>query len=333
MRLSADRVDAATETLNQAEKERKDQEWHAIVNPASGGGRTRKVWPPLAEKLRARGVRLHQHETAGVGDATEIAQRLVGEGASEILVVGGDGTLNEVINGVVADDEVASADVVLSLIPCGTGKDFARSLGIKSPEHALDVLTNGDISALDIGSISYRAGSTNERRFFVNVADVGLGAETAAWMNRSSKRLGGFLGYLVAAMRTIIVFSGKPARVLVDDVLVHDGPAGMVVLANGRYFAGGMRIAPNASLTDGLVDVLILDDVPKYTLLGSLLPRVYRGKHLEHPAVHHYQGSRIEISSPESMPFEVDGEQPGFTDIGVCMRRGALKVRTPAPAE
>jgi YegS/Rv2252/BmrU family lipid kinase len=326
-------VDAVTKSRTQSNHERKDQEWHAIVNPASGGGRTRKVWPPLAEKLRASGVRLHQHETGGVGDATVIAQRLVREGAREIVVVGGDGTLNEVINGVVDDDEVATADVVLSLIPCGTGKDFARSLGITSPEHALDVLTNGVISALDLGSISYQRGHEPERRFFVNVADVGLGAETAAWMNRSSKRLGGFLGYLVAATRTIVVFSGKPARVLVDDVTVHDGPVGMVVLANGRFFAGGMRIAPNASLTDGLIDVLILDDVPKYTLLGSLLPKVYRGKHLEHSAVHNYQGSRIEISAPESMPFEVDGEQPGFTDIGVCMRPGALKVRTPAPAE
>jgi YegS/Rv2252/BmrU family lipid kinase len=326
-------VDAVTESLISHEKERKDQEWHAIVNPASGGGRTRKVWPPLAEKLRSSGVRLHQHETAGVGDATEIAQRLVSEGAQEIVVVGGDGTLNEVINGVVADDEVATADVVLSLIPCGTGKDFARTLGIRSPEHALEVLTNGVVRALDVGSISYQNGSAADRRLFINVADVGLGAETAAWMNRSSKRLGGFLGYLVAATRTIIVFSGKPARVLVDDQVVHDGPAGMVVLANGRFFAGGMRIAPNASLTDGLVDVLILDDVPKYTLLGSLLPRVYRGKHLEHPAVHQYRGGRIEISSPESMPFEVDGEQPGYTDIGVMMRQGALKMRTPAPAE
>lgn len=326
-------MDAATESRTQSKHERDDQEWHAIVNPASGGGRTRKVWPPLAEKLRASGFRLHQHETAGVGDATEIARRLVREGARDIVVVGGDGTLNEVINGVVADDEVATADVVLSLIPCGTGKDFARSLGITSPEHALDVLANGVISALDIGSISYQCANSSERRYFVNVADVGLGAETAAWMNRSSKRLGGFLGYLVAATRTIIVFSGKPARVLVDDVTVHDGQVGMVVLANGRYFAGGMRIAPNASLTDGLINVLILDDVPKYTLLGSLLPKVYRGKHLEHPAVHQYQGSHIEISSPESMPFEVDGEQPGFTDIGVCMRPGALKMRTPAPAE
>jgi diacylglycerol kinase (ATP) len=310
-----------------------DHEWHAIINPASGGGRTRKLWPVLADQLREKGFRLHQHETSGVGDATGIARRIVGEGVRNIVVVGGDGTLNEIVNGIVEDDDVASADVVLSLIPCGTGRDFARTLGIRDPQHAVDLLTTGAVTAVDIGSISYEKAGDTIRRFFVNVADVGLGAETAAWMNRSSKRLGGFLGYLTAATRTILVFDGKPACVTIDDIVVHDGPVAMVVLANGRYFAGGMLIAPTASLFDGLFDVLILDDVPKYTLLGSLLPKVYRGKHLGHSAVHHYQGSRVEISSSELLPFEVDGEQPGTTNIGVCMRRGSLKVRAPLPAE
>lgn len=310
-----------------------DHEWHAIINPTSGGGRTRKLWPAIAEQLREKGFRLHQHQTSGIGDATGIARRIVGEGVRNIVVVGGDGTLNEVVNGILEDDDVASADVMLSLIPCGTGRDFSRSLGIRDQRHAVDVLTSGAVTAVDVGSISYEKAGETIRRFFVNVADVGLGAETAARMNQSSKRFGGFLGYLTAATRTILVFSGKPACVMIDDMVVHDGPVGMIVLANGRYFAGGMLIAPTASLCDGLFDVLILDDVPKYTLLGSLLPKVYRGKHMEHPAVHHFQGSRIEISSSESLPFEVDGEQPGYTNISVCMRRGSLKVRAPLSVE
>jgi YegS/Rv2252/BmrU family lipid kinase len=310
---------------------RMDHEWHAIINPAAGGGRTRTLWSPIAEQLRAKGFRLHQHETAEVGDATGIARRIIHDGVRNIVVVGGDGTLNEIVNGVVENDIVASADVVLSLIPCGTGKDFARTLGIQDLRHAVELLTTGTVIAIDVGAISYERSGEKVQRLFVNVADVGLGAETAAWMNRSSKRFGGFLGYLTAATRTILVFSGKPARVLIDDVVVHDGPVGMVVLANGRYFAGGMLIAPSASLCDGLFDILILDDVPKYTLLGSLLPKVYRGKHLGHPAVHHFQGSRIDINSAEPMPFEVDGEQPGSTNISVCMRSGSLKVRAPVP--
>jgi diacylglycerol kinase (ATP) len=306
-----------------------DHEWHAIVNPVSGGGKTRKVWPQIAERMRQNGFRLHLHETSRVGDATDIARRIVAEGVREIVVVGGDGTLNEVVNGVLEEDQVACADVVLSLIPCGTGRDFARTIGIRDADHAVDVLAGGEVAAVDIGSIEYSRSGEKSRRFFVNVADVGLGAETAAWMNRSSKRLGGFLGYLMAATRTILVFSGRPARVTIDDVVVHDGPVGMVVMANGKYFAGGMLIAPNASICDGKFDVFVLDDVPKHTLLLSLLPSVYRGKHVGHRSVHHYQGATVQIQSPEELPFEVDGEQPGSTDIYATVRCASLKVRTP----
>lgn len=309
-----------------------DHEWHAIVNPTSGGGRTRKIWPRIAERMRENGFRLHLHETSHVGDATDIARRIVAEGVRDIAVVGGDGTLNEVVNGILEEDEVATADVVLSLVPCGTGRDFARSLGIRGPEHAIEVIRTGSVKAVDVGSITYAKANAQSRRYFVNVADVGLGAETAAWMNGSSKRLGGFLGYLIAATRTILVFSGRPARVMVDNVIVHDGPVGMVVMANGKYFAGGMLIAPDASLCDGQFDIFVLDDVPKRMLLLSLLPKVYRGKHVGHPAVHYYQGGSVEIQSPESLPFEVDGEQPGSTDISVTVRRGSLKVRVPHPA-
>ncbi len=306
-----------------------DHELHAIVNPVSGGGRVRKIWPALAERMRAAGLRLHQHETSCVGDATRIARKIVKEGVREIVVVGGDGTLNEVVNGIIEEDEVASADVVLSIIPCGTGRDFARTLGIHGPEHAVNVVATGEVSAVDIGSITFTQPDGVSTRYFVNVADVGLGAETAAWMNQSSKRLGGFLGYLVAATRTILVFAGRPARVTIDGVMVHDGPVGMIVLANGRYFAGGMQIAPTASITDGKFDIFVLDDVPKRTLLLSLLPKVYRGKHVGHPAVHFYQGADVEIESPESLPFEVDGEQPGSTNIRARVRCGSLKVRIP----
>ena len=309
-----------------------DHELHAIVNPVSGGGRTRKIWPQIAELMRRSGFRLHLHETSGVGDATSIARRVVAEGVRDLVVVGGDGTLNEVVNGILNEDEVTTADVVLSLIPCGTGRDFARTLGIRDPEHAVEVIASGSVKAVDIGSISFSQSGVPTQRFFVNVADVGLGAETAAWMNQSSKRLGGFLGYLVAATRTILVFRGRPAQVTIDGTVVHDGPVGMVVLANGKYFAGGMLIAPEASICDGKFDVFVLDDVPKYTLLLSLLPKVYRGKHVGHPAVHYYQGVTVEIQSPDSLPFEVDGEQPGSTDIFAILRNGSVKFRAPVAA-
>lgn len=309
-----------------------DHEWHAIVNPAAGGGRTRKLWPGIAERIQQRGVLLHQHETSASGDATDIARAVVEDGVKDIVVVGGDGTLNEVVNGILGQETVSSDDVVLSLVPCGTGRDFSRTLGIRDPDHAVDVITSGCVTSVDVGVMHYQRSGETAQRFFVNVADVGLGAETAAWMNQSSKRLGGFLGYLVAATRTILVYDGRPARVMIDGALVHDGPVGMIVLANGRYFAGGMFIAPEASIKDGKFDIFVLDDVPKHTLLMSLLPKVYRGKHVGQPGVHHYTGKTAEILSPDRMPVEVDGEQPGTSDITATVRQGALKIRTPRQA-
>lgn len=303
-----------------------------IINPASGNGRAGRFWPTLKSQIEALGLSPRDHQTTGIGDATRITRDLLNAGAREIAVVGGDGTLNEVVNGFFENGIPVSPNATLSIIPCGTGRDFSRMLKIASPEQAIRLLPVSVVRPIDVGLIRYHADGVAQSRCFINVADVGLGAETAAWINRSSKAAGGFLSYLAGVIRTILVFQGRPATVIVDDELIHDGPIGMVVLANACYLAGGMRIAPSASLTDGLLDVLILRDVPKRVLLTSLLPSVYLGRHIQHPAVLHLQGRKIEVRSPIPLPFEVDGEQPGTTDLQAIVLPGALRVRMPYAA-
>lgn len=303
------------------------QEVHAIVNPTSGNGRARRLWPQVAARLRAEGITVWEHQTAGPGDATRLARDLAGKGARELVVVGGDGTLNEVVNGLFDDGRPLAPDAVLSLVPCGTGRDFSRSLGIRGTDHAVSVLTGGKTYAVDVGRISYTDGGAPRDRYFVNVADVGLGAETAALLNRSSKALGAFLAYFLGAARTILTFRGHVARVVVDGTTVFHGPIGMVVLANGRYHAGGMDIAPMASLTDGLFEILVLREVPRRILLGSLLPRVYRGRHIGHTAVLHLTGREVVVEAEGDLLFECDGEQPGATDIRAVVLPRALQVR------
>lgn len=299
----------------------------AIVNPVAGHGRTRREWPVVAARLAALGFDVHLHQTTGPNDATCIVRGLLRNGCHEILVVGGDGTVNEAVNGFFEGGQAVSPDTVLSIVPGGTGRDFCRSLGIRSLDDALAALVTGTVLPIDVGRITFQRGDTRVDRYFVNVADVGLGAETAAYINRSSKALGGFLAYLVGAARTMVVFEGRPARVVVDGRPVHDGPIAIVVLANGRYFAGGMFIAPMASLIDGRFEILILRDVPKRVLLGSLLPRVYLGKHIGHPDVVHLQGSELEVTASDHLPFQVDGEQPGTTDLHAVVLPRALYVR------
>ncbi len=313
-------------------RERLTGEIDIIINPTSGNGRAGRAWPALKRQIEAMGLIPREHRTAGIGDATRITRERLCSGAREIAVVGGDGTLNEVVNGFFHDGIPVAPDATLSIIPCGTGRDFSRMLKIAGPERAIRLLPVSVVRPIDVGLIRYRADGENRSRCFINVADVGLGAETAAWMNQSSKAAGGFLSYLAGVIRTILVFRGRPATVIVDDELIHEGPIGMVVLANASYLAGGMRMAPAASLTDGLLDVLVLRDVPKRVLLTSLLPSVYRGTHIQHPAVLHLRGKKINVRSPIPLPFEVDGEQPGTTDLQATVLPRTLRVRMPYAA-
>lgn len=304
---------------------------HVIVNPMSGDGSTRRAWPTIDRRLTRLGYQFDFRMTESTGDGERLGREAVEAGVDEVVVVGGDGTLNEVVNGLFTASHGESPDVTLSVLPSGTGRDFARNIGLKSFENALETLGNGELRRLDVGRVDYTDIEGERSRYFINAGDVGIGAETAALLNRSSKILGGKISYFLGAARTVFSFRGRKATVHVDGELVHDDKLAMVCMANGRYLAGGMLMAPEASLDDGLFDILVLKDVPKSSLLGSLLPSVYLGRHINHPAVTFLRGSRIEVTAPEPLLFEVDGEQPGTTDIRVTLLPGALRVRMPAP--
>jgi diacylglycerol kinase family enzyme len=193
-------------------------------------------------------------------------------------------------------------------------------------------LLDGRVCAVDVGWIEYRGPDGRAQRGFVNAADVGIGAVAAARINRSSKLLGGFLTYLVGAARTIVTAHPRLARVVVDGGTGVDGPVQMILIANGAFHAGGMRMAPGASLTDGQFDVLVLQGVPRTALLGAILPRAYRGTHIRHPAIMYRRGREVAVSADEPLLFEMDGESPGTTDLTARVLPGALRVRVPHAA-
>jgi diacylglycerol kinase (ATP) len=320
---------ARVETKIDEETER-GRRLHVIVNPMSANGSTRRAWPAIERRLARLDYQVTFWMTESSGDGIRLGARAAEAGAEEILVVGGDGTLNEVVNGLFAATHGEPPAPIVSLLPAGTGRDFSRSMGIRSFDHAVEILGEGRVEAIDVGRVDYSGPEGGQSRYFMNMGDVGIGAETAALLNRSSKVLGGTISYFIGAARTIFRFQGKPAQVTVDGEVIHDGPLAMACFANGRFLAGGMRMAPNASIQDGLFDVLVLHDVPKYSLLFSLLPSVYFGRHLNHPAVSHRTGRVVTVTAPEPMKFEVDGEQPGTTDITAELMPGALRMRLPA---
>ncbi|MBA2452225.1 MAG: diacylglycerol kinase family lipid kinase [Chloroflexia bacterium] len=291
---------------------------HVIVNPASGNGRGRKRWPRIADSLGKHGFNYEVVFTSGPNHASEIARDMAAGGAHTIVAVGGDGTVNEIVNGLLHNDIPVNDKTRLVVIPCGTGKDLGRTLGTGSPEAAASALRANSTTLMDIGRIRFQTmeGHT-ETRYFANVADLGLGAEVAGRINHSSKALGGLVTYLAAAVRTIISFQPREITVDIGGDRVFHAPANMVVLANGQFFAGGMRVAPTASIRDGLLEMYILADVGKRALLTSLLPRVYRGKHVGQHGVLHIRAGSAAILCPAGMLMEMDGEQIGRSPIQV----------------
>jgi diacylglycerol kinase (ATP) len=299
-----------------------------IINPAAGSGRAGRRWPEYARALANSGYVVHVHETAGPGDATKFARNLAEQGAETIVCVGGDGTVNEVVNGMIVDDKAVSPNLRLAILSCGTGQDLVRSLGVRDIESSLQAISLNVTARIDLARVQFLDGHTGhlQTRYFINVADAGIGASVAQRVGMSSKKLGGLVSYLRAALQTIIRYKPWQVTVDVDGEQVFDGSVGMVVFANGRYFAGGMLVAPSASLCDGLIDVYVLEGVGKRVLLTSLLPRVYRGKHVGQPGIQHYTGRTATVRPLSGMLMEIDGEQVGRAPLSVTMIPRALRV-------
>ena len=248
-------------------------------------------------------------------------------GAQLLVVVGGDGSVNEVVNGIVRADEVE-----IAVIPRGTGWDFARSLGIpRKLEAAVEVALTGETRAIDLGLVTYRTwAGTEARAHFANVGSAGISGAIAKRANETSKALGGKISYYWATLAAFTGWETGEMRVSVDDE-VRGGKMIDAMVANGRYLGGGMMMLPEAAPDDGLFDVLLIGDVTKRDLLVTL-PKSYRGKHLPHPRLEVLRGRVVTVDADEPLPIELDGEQPGTTPARFEVVPHALRVRVSRPA-
>ena len=294
-----------------------------LVNPAAENGAAGRRWPELAHEAASLGLQGDTRFSERPGHLTELAREAAAD-ADLLVAVGGDGTVNEVVNG------IAGLDVELALIPRGTGGDFVRTFGIpRKLDRAVEVALRGRTRAIDLGRGRYRSwAGEDEESYFANIASAGMSGAIAKRTNETSKALGGKVSY---AWATVAVFSrwrSDEVRVRVDGTeqagRMHD-----VIVANGRYLGGGMKMVPEAEPDDGLLDVLLIGDLTKRDLLLTM-PKTYRGKHLPHPKATLLRGTTVEIDAPEPLPVELDGEQPGTTPVRFEIVRRALRLRVPA---
>jgi diacylglycerol kinase (ATP) len=257
------------------------------------------------------------------GHLTYLARDAVDGGAELLVVVGGDGSVNEVVNG------VAQRDVEIAVIARGTGWDFVRTYNIpRRIDDAVDVALNGATRQIDLGRALYRSwAGADETRWFANVASVGMSGAIAQRANETTKALGGRMSYLLATLNVFARWRVGDVRVSVDEN-VRGGRMHDVMVANGRYLGGGMMICPEAEPDDGLFDVLLIGDLTKRDLLLTL-PKTYRGKHLPHPKAELLRGAIVTVDAPAPLPIELDGEQPGTTPVRFELVPHALRIRVP----
>ena len=295
-----------------------------IVNPASANGRTARQWPEIARRAEAVGLAPEVVLTEDRGHATELAATAVSSGAGLVLAVGGDGTVSEVANGM-----VGAPATDLAVIQRGSGCDFGRTFGIsKKTDRALAVAAGGRTQPIDAGRVTFAGpDGASHSRYFANIASAGLTGVAADRVNRSGKPLGATVAFAWAAVATFFSYRNSRFSVEIDDERI-DQVCNNVIVANCRYFAGGMKILPAADPSDGLLDVLVWGDVSKADLARNL-HKLYRGTHVTHPKATIRRGRRIVVTPQEPLPIEVDGEQPGLTPATFEVVPSALRLRVP----
>ena len=243
------------------------------------------------------------------------------------MAVGGDGTLNETVNGLMR----AGTQTELATIPLGTGMDFGRTYGIpKKFEDAVKAVVEGVARTIDVGRVSYREWSgAGAERYFANVGSVGMSAAVAQRANGMSKVLGGRATFFYALTRVFFEWENTDVTVELDDGTRHEGRMHDVIVANGQWHGGAMWLAPEARPDDGVFDVVLIGDVTKRDFITTS-PKLYKGTYLAHPKIDLHRSSSVAVDAPERLPIELDGEQVGTTPVRFEVVPAALRVRVPA---
>lgn len=298
-----------------------------IVNPYAGNRRAGKHWPQVELRLREFFPDMQAHLTTRPQEATEVARQSLAEGFDLILAMGGDGTVNEVINGFFDGDRAVAPQAMLGFIPIGTGTDFVRSLGLPhDPLAAVERISSGVPRAADVGRLRC-VGRDGQpvMRYFLNIADLGFGGALVDRVNGTTKMLGGFLAFLSGLLYTLTFYENVPVRVRIDDIVDEEMVVNSINIANGQYFGGGMWVAPQAKIDDGMFEIVIVGDVSRPEVLKNI-PRLYRGTLAEYPKVKVFHGRRVEVTSAKEVLLDADGEAPGKLPAVFEMVPGAVKL-------
>jgi YegS/Rv2252/BmrU family lipid kinase len=302
-----------------------------IVNPKAGSGAAKRRITEISRALDREGLSYDLALTSGPGDARRLVDRARADGIECVALVGGDGTLNEASQAYVD----AGGNVVpgpdLALIPAGTGGDFRKTFGLDDRvESAVRRLASGCRRPLDLGVLELVADDGEKVvRAFVNITSFGIGGLTDRIVNSTPKWMGGRAAFYLGTLRAMIAYRNAPVVVKVDGEELTRGRILNVAIANGRFFGGGMKIAPDADPSDGQFDVVVLGDLSPAEAI-ALTGKIYRGTHLDNTKVRVARGKLVEaepLRAKDHVLIDMDGETPGRIPLRARIAAGALHIR------
>jgi diacylglycerol kinase (ATP) len=297
-----------------------------IVNPAAGNGSANREWPRIYRQLTATGLSFDFEFTRFRGQAQEIAGKAVKAGYPCLVAVGGDGTVNEVANGILCS--TCPAGTLLGLVSTGSTCSFSRSLDIPQDyEGACSVLTGEARTTIDVGVVSYRCRGQTLRRFFVNAADVGLASVIAGswkYLPAGGGRKINHVMRTLAGLRCLGSYQNRIIKLRIGDE--SEAILGCnITVANGQYLGDGMHMAPHARLDDGLLDIITAGNLTRFELL-KIWPKLYRGTHFRHPQVKERRAAGLIIECDEPLLVEADGEVLGESPASFSVIHSALTI-------
>ena len=288
-----------------------------IVNPRAGNGRTAKIWLNIESTLKRSIGPFKSIQTKCRGDAKYLTRQELENGALRIVAVGGDGHLNEVLNGFIENDLPFSKDATLSFLMTGTGCDFQRSLGISTNlQSEVEKLNQAKVRQIDVGKVTFtQLDNTKKVRYFDNIASFGLSGVVDRFIENSRPPafLKGKPLFLWATLKTILTHPNQSVKFQIDDGPEQQINTRLGLVANGRYFGGAMLAAPEAELDNGMLDLLILKEISLAKFIWHL-PKIYKGTHLKLPEVFFQKVHKFTASSKEQIVLDIDGESPGYLE-------------------
>jgi len=289
--------------------------WIAIVNVAAGGGKTKKDWPSIAKILQKEDIRYEPYFTDRRLHASIIARNKINEGYSRIIVVGGDGTMNEVINGVFAQKRIQTTEVMLGMISVGTGNDWARTFKIPADyEGAVRTIKEQKTFIQDAGLVHYQKNGKEWKRYFINIAGLGFGARVVERSNRMKEQgRNGAMLYFYNIFYSLIRYRSKMAVIEIDGISYNRKIFSLNV-GIGKYNGGGMIQVPHAIADDGLYSITLIRKMGKLNVIANM-KKLYNGNIAKHSKVETYMARTVQISDSSLLKVETDGESLGHGPV------------------